>query len=89
MKEEFERYLIQKGYKQYTPSGNPSTVYDYCHRIDTVCKWEHTNWDNLAQQIDTIVSEYEIGGVKEDLGSKSHNAVRNALRAYHAFTRSR
>ena len=86
MRDQFEQYLIQRGYKQYTPSGNPSTVYDYCHRIDAVCKWENTTWCGLAQQIGQILTEYEVGGSKESFGSKSHNAVRNALRAFYAFT---
>ena len=89
MKEQFEQYLIRMGYKEYTPSGKPSTVYDYSHRIDAVCKWECTDWDGLAQRIDDIVCQYEIGGSKEQLGSKSHNAVRSALRCYRAFLRSR
>ena len=41
IKKQFERYLISKGYSQTTPSGNPSTVYDYIKRIDKICKFEH------------------------------------------------
>lgn len=36
MKEQFKTYLREKGYKEYTPSGNPGTVYDYMKRIDSV-----------------------------------------------------
>jgi hypothetical protein len=32
----FRDYLISEGYKQTTPSGHPSTVYDYCKRIEFV-----------------------------------------------------
>ena len=46
MKEQFCQFLINKGYKVVTPSGNPSTVYDYLKRIDKVCEWElMDNWD--------------------------------------------
>ena len=38
MIEGFENYLIKEGYSQYTPSGNPSTVYDYCRRVERVCE---------------------------------------------------
>ena len=34
MKKAFEEYLIKNGYRQVTGSGNPSTVYDYCRRVD-------------------------------------------------------
>jgi len=29
MLERFKTYLIKKGYSEFTPSGKPSTVYDY------------------------------------------------------------
>ena len=37
MLEKFMKYLIQQGYSEYTPSGNPSTVYDYAKRIQKIC----------------------------------------------------
>ena len=85
MKKEFEQFLIGKGYKEYTPSGHPSTVYDYCKRIDTVCKWENTDWNGLAIKIVSILPEYEEEGLKAHLGAKSHNAVRCALRCFEEF----
>ncbi|UZQ52389.1 hypothetical protein [Clostridium kluyveri] len=51
MKKQFEEYLINKGYKQTTPSGQPSTVYDYMKRIDRVCDWENMNWEQLADSV--------------------------------------
>jgi hypothetical protein len=88
MKSHFEKYLIEKGYKTYTPSGKPSTVYDYVKRIDTVCKWENKNWIELAENISFILNEYEAGGEKQDLGAKSHNAIRCALRCFNDFIES-
>lgn len=39
---QFELYLIRQGFSVRTPSGNPSTVYDYCKRVNRVCADE--NW---------------------------------------------
>lgn len=85
MKKQFEGYLINKGYKQTTPSGNPSTVYDYIKRIDKICKWEGISWQQLANGIESYLPQYDIGGKKEDLGKTSHNAVINALRRFSEF----
>lgn len=79
MKEKFKAYLIAQGYSEVTPSGKPSTVYDYMKRIDHVCAWEQIDWATLKGRIDNIVREYECGGEKAHLGSKSHRAVINAL----------
>lgn len=89
MKEEFKMYLIASGYKERTPSGNPSTVYDYVRRIDNVCKWEGTDWEGLKNNIDRIITEYDVGGTKEQDGSRSHHSVINALRCFRAFLNNR
>lgn len=85
MKKQFEEYLINNGYKQTTPSGNPSTVYDYIKRIDKICEWEDITWQQLANNSQMYLMQYDIGGTKEDLGKKSHNAVINALRRFSEF----
>lgn len=87
MKKQFEEYLISKGYKQTTPSGNPSTVYDYVKRINNICKWENITWEELANNIQVYLPQYDIGGKKEDLGKKSHNAVINDLRRFSEFVK--
>ena len=86
MKKSFEKYLIDQGYSLRTPSGNPSTVYDYQKRIDKVCEWEgYPNWETLAVNISRIVAMYDVGGVKVDLGNTSHRAVINALKQFKMF----
>lgn len=85
MKERFRRFLIDAGYKETTPSGNPSTVYDYIKRIDKVCEWERESWETLAEHIEVVVVMYDVGGPKEELGKKSHSAVINALRRFQEF----
>lgn len=86
LKKDFEKYLIHKGYKQYTPTGNPSTVYDYIKRIDDVCKTERMDWIELKNNIDFIIAQYDKGGSKAEFGNKSHRAVINALLRFQEFT---
>lgn len=85
LKDEFKSFLIQKGYKQVTPSGHPSTVFDYLKRIQFVCDEERLNWKQLASNISTIRMMYDTNGVKSDLGKISHNAVISALKQYEIF----
>lgn len=86
MKEQFRKFLINKGYKTVTPSGNPSTVYDYMKRIDKVCEWEFIdNWATLSKNIAQVRLQYEPSGEKSKLGAKSHNAVICALRQFEEF----
>ena len=85
MRKEFENYLILQGYSLTTPSGNPSTVYDYLKRIDKVCIWENCTWEMLAMNISQIVRMYDVGGLKENWGNLSHRAVINALKRFRDF----
>lgn len=84
-KSSFRQYLINRGYSQVTPSGNPSTVYDYIKRIDKVCERERINWQSLSIQIKQVGPKYDIGGTEEAFGHKSHDAVINALRRFYEF----
>lgn len=68
LKENFYGYLKEKGYKEFTPSGKPSTIYDYLKRIEKICKIEKTSWVDLAEQIQKVVKDYDIGGIKETIG---------------------
>lgn len=85
MKERFEAYLINQGYALVTPRGRPSTVYSYQNCIDKVCEWEHKTWIGLAANIGPVVALYDVGGLKEDYGNKSHKAVINALKRFKEF----
>lgn len=79
-KKGYENFLIENGLSQYTKLGNPSTVYDYSHRISGVLEREGLTWADLPDHIDTLVQEYDKGGVKEEYGATSHNAVISALK---------
>jgi len=85
MKEKFAQYLINEGYSETTPRGKPSTVYDYQKRIDKVCKMENMTWEELADSIGRIITQYDVGGIKEDLGNASKRAVINALKRFQEF----
>lgn len=74
MKEELKKHLIESGYKEWTLSGNPSTVYDYIKRIDNICEQESVLLEKLANDVQNYLEQYGIGGIKENLGKKSHNA---------------
>ena len=82
---EYEKYLISIGYKQTTPSGHPSTVYQYLKAIRNVCDEEGINLIELKENIISIILKYDIGGKKETIGAKSHKTVINALKRFEDF----
>lgn len=85
MLENFKSYLIKQGYSEYTPSGNPSTVYDYVKRVQRIYEREGISLRKLADNIDFYVSKYDTFGDEADFGKKSHNAYINALKRFEEF----
>lgn len=86
MKEEFEDYLLDLGYKETTPSGLPSTVSQYINAIDKVVQWEHLgNWQQLIPRLPILLREYGVRGIKAYLGARGHNTVINALYRFAEF----
>lgn len=86
MKEEFEDYLLDLGYKETTPSGGKSTVPQYVDSIDKVVQWEHLgNWEQLITKLPILLREYGAGGQKAHLGARGHNTVINALYRFAEF----
>ncbi len=65
LKTDFQKWLIQQGYKEGTDKGRPSTIYEYCKRIDRLCDKLYGNsstdkWEILAINIGKIlISCYE------------------------------
>ena len=82
---DFEEYLANAGYREYTDSGNPSTVFSYSHAIRKVLDEEGLSWHTLKSCIDNIVHVYDIGGSKFHLGAMSNFTVINALRRFREF----
>ena len=50
---EFKKWLIDKGYKEFTPKGLPSTATDYVNRIRYVIWYERLfSWQEVVNNID-------------------------------------
>lgn len=81
----FKSYLIASGYKEYTNSGKPSTVYMYVEAIKDICGDEKINLSELVRKINSIIKKYDKDGEKEKKGAKSHDTVINALKAFKDF----
>ena len=83
---DFQNYLIKNNYCEFTPSGNPSTVYDYSKsRIPKICKRENITLLELAHNITKYVNKYDIGGEDSDFGAKSNRAYINALKCFQKY----
>lgn len=85
MLENFKRYLIQQGYSEFTPSGNPSTVYDYGKRINKICERERISIEQLANNINVYVEKYGTLGSDAEFGKRSHSSFINALKRFEEF----
>ncbi len=84
----FEEYLEKRGYSKLTPSGLPSTVYDYKKRVLKICKREGIGFENLANNISDYVIKYDKFGVDFEYGKKSKRAYINALKRFEEFLKS-
>ena len=84
----FETFLIKQGYSEQTPSGHPSTVYDYGKRVNTICEKEAISINNLSENIDFYVGKYDEFGSEAQFGNKSHRAYINALKRFRDFVNS-
>lgn len=85
----FKNYLIECGYKEYTPSGLPSTVYQYVNAIEKVRVWEGFSYAEIDENIDELCREYDYGGSRAKLGAIGHSTVINALKKYRVFLKSK
>jgi hypothetical protein len=78
----YEKYLIDNGYKLESDVGNPSTVYSYGNAVEKIISREGLTWDDLANNIDDVVTKYDKGGVHESFGEKSNKTYINALKRF-------
>lgn len=63
LKTDFQNWLIKQGCKERTNKGRPSTVYEYCKRIDRLCDklygcYSTDKWEALAVNIGKILISY-------------------------------
>lgn len=84
---EYENYLVDKGYKQLTPSGNPSTVPQYVCAVDEIRQRENLEWCVLLSKADEVCARYDIGGSEQSFGERGHNTYRCAMRTFRDFVR--
>lgn len=85
MLEQFQAYLVQKGYKEFSANGSPSTVIDYAWRINKICKKEGITEQQLADHINEYLKQYSMNGEKWDISKRSHQSYWNALRNFRKF----
>ncbi|MDO6739481.1 hypothetical protein [Wenyingzhuangia sp. 2_MG-2023] len=85
MLEKFKLYLIENGYSEFTPSGNPSTAYDYMKRVEKIRSKENITIKDLAENISFYTDKYGPFGIEAEFGKKSHNAFINALKRFEEF----
>lgn len=87
---EFRDYLTNEAKSKTT--GRPysqNTVSEYLSAINVICREEGLSFQDLFDSADSVCNQYEIGGCKEHLGKRGHNAYRNALRRFVEFVSKR
>ena len=60
MLNQFQVYLVQRGYREFSINGNPSTAIDYAWRVAKVCEKENYTAKQLADNINTILEQYGL-----------------------------
>ena len=85
MLNQFQAYLVSKGYKEFSANGSPSTAIDYAWRINKICEKEGITEQHLADHINEIVNQYSINGEKWHISKRSHQSYWNALRNFRKF----
>ncbi len=81
----FRKYLVDKGYKEFTASGLDSTVGQYIIAVGMVFEEERLSVEEFNRRINEICCLYDIGGAKESIGERGHRTVINALKRYREF----
>lgn len=81
----FRKYLVEKGYKEFTASGLDSTVGQYITAVGMVFEEEKMSIEEFNRRINEICCLYDIGGAKESIGERGHRTVINALKRYREF----
>lgn len=85
MLNKFQTYLVQKGYKEFSANGNPSSAIDYRWRLEKICLREGMTEQQLADNITNILKQYDKTGEKWSVGRRSHESYINALKQFRKF----
>ncbi len=83
--ENFRQYLINKGYKEFSASNNPSTCEDYTYRLSRLLVAENITLDELSSNIQKYIDLYGRTGEKWCVGRRSHESYINALKQFRKF----
>ena len=84
--EKFKDYLVFCGYKEFTTKGSGSTAFNYPTRISYIVWYEnYKSCIDVIKNIKCLLKEYDIGGLREEIGQKSHASVINALKRFNEF----
>lgn len=83
--ENFRQYLINKGYKEFSASGNPSTCEDYCFRISAIVAKEGITLEELSNNIQKYMELYKRNGERWNLSKRSHESYYNAIKNFRKF----
>ncbi len=51
---QFQAYLVQRGYREFSISGNPSTAIDYAWRVAKVCEKENYTTKQLDKKLGIV-----------------------------------
>ena len=81
------KYLKKQGYKEFTPNDAPSTISQYLKAIEKIIDLKNyiNGWTDIAQNIDTLLVEFDDGGTFADFGTSSHRTPINALCRFKDF----
>lgn len=72
------------GYKEYLGKRNYNPK-PYTSAIEAIMRFEKLSFDEIFDQIDLLINDYEKGGIKENLGDRQNAGWRNALRRLKDF----
>lgn len=81
MKKQFQNFLVATGKSE-------ATAYIYANTVDKIRKAEMMDWESFVQNIFALISDYDIGGWKEEVGMQGNRTYINALKRFGEFVRA-
>ena len=85
MLNQFQAYLVQRGYREFSINGNPSTACDYPWRIGKIIEKEGITLEELSNNIQKYMELYKRNGERWSLSRRSHESYYNALKNFRKF----
>lgn len=81
----YYKYLYDRGYSFKSDNGAATTCDGYTNAIIAICAQERYDFNELCYNIDRLVVNYGLEGVKKELGEKQKGTWRNALNRLQEF----